>query len=489
MPNDCLEFKSRTDITNKHYFSFKLGPHSQFRLAMVGINTHLEQSIEEGFLDVNQLWLAKYIKAKPVENGVAEITAFFRIARRNEILNQQFIDSNMHLYQLNSDGRATHLVQKVVYGAEFIVSVKRNIRLNTGTRNDIENNIFQATREFFDKAVKSNWTAIDPPAQLANVSCSIMSSLQDGQVATLRQAAECLRDATKSIEDTKWRPVEIVLVHIPSQLETRLQLETIKLKKRGVYLDFSWISSKMRILSNHPTLQKIPPFKNIVNHFTILVKSFGRKLDEFHAHHVAASTVTDVVIREQQTFKNLLSMAMTWLIHLNKEVDCLHPILNSTRLPIIDIAEVKVRPFPKNVEQVKVFVLKVDYNEDQVMESLHKFIDDSSSLNFKRPYFSLVALAGEDYVREMSAKLTKFEAESSPNTSYLIGLVPLSSPLDNGAVNVLFTSAYKKKALLLKSAIPSLPPPLMPIFPSEPSGEPMQSPPNKKIRSTGGADF
>lgn len=212
------------------------------------------------------------------------------------------------------------MVHQVVYGADFIVSVKRNTHFNK----EIKDGFYKTCQAFFINAAKSNWTAIDPPAQLGNVFCSIMSNLQDGQTATtLRQVAECLRDAAKCIEDAKWRPVEIILLLIPSQLETRVQSDEIQLKKREML--FSRISTKICILFNNPTLQKIPPLKRIFGHFTVLLKLFGRKMDEFHARHV---TTADVVIREQ--FTNMLSMAINWLIHLNEEVDSLHPILNRT---------------------------------------------------------------------------------------------------------------------------------------------------------------
>ena len=44
---------------------------------LMGIDTHLEKSIEEGKLDMGQLWLANYLKAQPAGDNVAEVTAFF----------------------------------------------------------------------------------------------------------------------------------------------------------------------------------------------------------------------------------------------------------------------------------------------------------------------------------------------------------------------------------------------------------------------------
>ena len=405
---------------------------------LMGIDTHLEKSIEEGNLDVDHLWLANYLKAKPAGDNVAEVTAFFRIVRRIENINQQFIDRNMHQYQLESGSRATHLVQQVEYGAEFIVSLKRNFGLNTETTNSAIESLTLATREFFDKAVKSNWIAIDPLFQLANVSCSIMSSLRSELVikVTLRQAAECLRDATKCIEDANWRPVEIVLVHIPSQLETLIQTEKINKKKRDLLLTLNLMLSKSQTLSNHPVLKKVRCFKNIVDHFIVLMNSFLVKTEQFYSQHVAMYTPPSVVLKELESAHNLLNSAGNWLAQLGKEVDSLHPILNGIHLAVIevDLAEIKMSPFPANTDQVKVFVLKVDYKEDQVLNNLHKFTG-YSSFPCKRPFF-LVASAGAQGLKDVATKLARFanEAGSNPKGCYVIGLVPLDSQLNDGEI-------------------------------------------------------
>ena len=404
----------------------------------MGIDSHLEKSIEEGTLD--HLWLANYLKAKPAGHNEVKITAFFRIARRTEILNQQFIDRNMHRYQLESCGRATHLVQQVVYGADFIVSLKRDIDLNTETTNSAIESLTHASRTFFDNAIKSNWSAIDPPVQLANVDCTIMSSLRNELVitVTLQQAAECLRDATKCIEDAKWRPVEIVLFHIPSQLETRLQTETMKLKKRDLFLTMNWILTKSHTLSSHPVLDKIHCFKNILDHFIALMNSFLVKTEQLYSQHVAMSTAPSVVLRELVSIHNLLNSAGNWLVQFGKEVDSLHPILNGIHLAVIevDLAKIEISPFPANADHVKVFVLKVGYKEDQVLNNVHKFTG-YSSFPCKRPFFS-VASAGAQRLKDVATKLARFanEARSNPNGCYVIGLVPIDSQLNDGAVEV-----------------------------------------------------
>ena len=436
---NCLEFIQKSVITYQNVFPTRCSRILTF--ALMGIDAHLEKSIEEGALDVDHLWLANYLKAKPAGNGVAEITAFFRIVRRIENINQEFIDRNMHRYQLDSSGRATHLVQQVVYGADFIVSLKKDIDLNAETTNRAIERLTLASRTFFDNAIKSNWIAIDPPAQLANVSCFIITNLQDGQAVhvKLRQAAECLRDATKCIEDAKWRPVEIVLFHIPSQLETRLQTETMKWKKRDLFLTMNWILTKSHTLSNHPLLDQIRCFKNILDHFIVLANSFLVKTEQFYSQHVAMSTAPSVVLGELELNHNLLNSAGNWLAQFGKEVYSLHPILNGINLAVIevDLAKVQISPFPANADLVKMFVLKVGYKEDQVLNNLQKFTAGYSSFPCKRPFF-LVASAGAQRLKDVATKLARFanEARSNPNGCYVIGLVPIDSRLNDGAVEV-----------------------------------------------------
>ena len=487
VPQNYMEFTEMSEVRAMNIFPSRCL--RMFTFAMIGIDTHLEQSIEVGSLDFNQLWLSNYMKAKPMEEDETGITAFFRVARRTETLQQQFFDTNKYQFQLESGGRATHLVQQVVYGAEFIVCISKKIDLKTDSKNDIEDSFYKACRTFFDNAAKSNWTATDPPTQLENVSCSLMSSLQGGQAikSSLRHVVECLGYATKCTGDTKWLPVEISLFHIPSQLETRLQLEKITVKKRELYLNLSLISIRIRVLLNEPTLQKIPPFKKILTPFIVLLKSFGRKIAEFHAQHQAVFTVPHVVLREQQPIKIFLGNAINWLSNIHEQVQSLYPILKNSQLLMMDLAEIEALTFPTNVEEVKVFVLTVDYRPDQVMENLHKFIHNNSSSQFRHPIF-VAASAGTEYIKDIADKLVAFttEAKSNLKTANLIGLVPPGSPLKEGAVKVYCTAA-KKTTPLPGSTLPSAPPPLIPIFPtsSESSEEQVEvlyhGPPIKNI--------
>ena len=156
---------------------------------------------------------------------------------------------------------------------------------------------------------------------------------------------------------------------------------------------------------------------------------------------------------------------MRWMAQFNKEFRCLNLILADTNLAVMSLAEIQVLPFPKNMEKMKVFILKVDWKQDLLMESLHKFIDEGSSINFLMPFF-FIASHGKMRVKEVAAKLKSFsmEAKVVSKCSYMIGFVPLSSPLNDGSVKCFFPPVDASVPL-----IPSSPPPLIPISPTSSS--------------------
>ena len=63
------------------------------------------------------------------EKNVIQIDVYFRFERRTEkIVQEHFTHLKMYDYQLISGGqRATHLVEQVVYGAEFIFSMRKAV--------------------------------------------------------------------------------------------------------------------------------------------------------------------------------------------------------------------------------------------------------------------------------------------------------------------------------------------------------------------------
>jgi hypothetical protein len=129
---------------------------------MLNINAHLHDSIEKGCPDLKNPWFANYLTANVTEGEghVAQVTVFIRLTRRIETLHPQFISSRMYEYQFRSGGRATHLMEKVVYGAEMICSIEKLVDREKETKESVERNLYLAAKDYFDHAF-----GLDPACQ------------------------------------------------------------------------------------------------------------------------------------------------------------------------------------------------------------------------------------------------------------------------------------------------------------------------------------
>ena len=207
-----MEDKSETSI------SFVYQCSGNFRKHFVGINSHFRNSIEHGFLDGDKLWFSQYLKTHPTEDDVdlAEVSVLFRINRRAETLCLNYLQANMPTIQLATGGRATHIVDKVIYGAEIILSIKRDVILRRETKENVEDDIYEAAVTYFNEAINTDWSQLKLPPPLENVSCTIFSSIDLNIINrnSFIQTSNWLRDTIKD-PDNQWRPVDVVLHRLP----------------------------------------------------------------------------------------------------------------------------------------------------------------------------------------------------------------------------------------------------------------------------------
>ena len=431
---------------------------------MLGLNSHLEESIGKGVLDMSKFWVAEYLKASPkeTEDDGARVTAFLRVSQRSETIDQQFIDDNMTRYQLSSCGRATHLIDQVDFGVEFIFAMRRAVDLKTETKKSAESRILMESRQFFDQIVRSNWTDLKLPTELENVSCTVYSNV--GQVKKNFSIQQSVEWIVNSMKNDRWRPVSVRLRLIPEQIGFRLQMEKIVTKQREMELNLFRISTNSRILSKHTCLQKIPPLRNAFAQFQELLAPIHNKLEEFHTFHRANSTDPKQVIGHQEDIIKSLSNAMKWLLSLQQQVETLHLVLNDVDLTVLDMDEINSRPLSDCEHRIKVFVFKVNYEEDLLMKCLYKLLGDPSR-DVKLPVFSIVS-AEKERILSIGDDLTRFSRAACLSTdsdcSYQIGLVSSPSTLVDGS-SVVVVRPAKEKAIV--KPIPSMPPPLIPIFP------------------------
>ena len=185
------------------------------KFKLLGINSHFKQNIEKENLKLSQFWFAKYLHTSSSKDE-AEVTVFFRVFRRSETLDQGFLSSQMCQY--NSE--ATHLVQEVVYGTEILCSMSRAINKVHETKENAEKNIYLAAKRYFDRAIGPNSiNSCTPPAELNNVSCTVLSTLESGYntKGLFPLFSGWLQNIVNNENYTpqKWRAVEIVLRPFP----------------------------------------------------------------------------------------------------------------------------------------------------------------------------------------------------------------------------------------------------------------------------------
>jgi hypothetical protein len=106
---------------------------------------------------LDQLWFAEYLRTSQPKGVIASffdsreenVNFFFRVVRRIQTLHPELLDSKPNEFQLESANKATHLVEQVVYGAEFICSMqnipKKNDPVNAKRR------ICITTYEYFNQ--------------------------------------------------------------------------------------------------------------------------------------------------------------------------------------------------------------------------------------------------------------------------------------------------------------------------------------------------
>ena len=440
------------------------------RDSMLGIGAHFKQSIERGSLDINNLWLANYLNSSPTESEDegARVTVYIRVVQRTETIEQQFIDKNMCEYGLKSCGRATHLIEQVNFGAEFICCLRRNVDLTVETKTDAEDQIYWAAKIYFDHAVKTNWTEMEPPLELDNISCVLYNSLGLGQVLQrlqhpFRQSVDWLQKVLLYTNNkNNWRPVKITLRPIPEQLETLRQSERIVAKKLKMELNWCWIKEESRLLTKHPTLHRIPPFEKILTHFVNLLESLRCKIEQLHAFGKLDAANLKQIPTVQEPVKSLLLRVIDWVVCLRQEIEAFHLFLNGSHLAVLDMSEIESRPLTVSPSRADVFILHVDYKQDPVMEEIQTLLGYPSP-DVKRPFFPITT-AEKKRLDAVGDALRGFSKEarlnSNANHSYQIGLVPVFPAITEGSVKSISLPAMPSS---VPRNVSRSPPPLMPI--------------------------
>ena len=428
----------------------------KFKRYMLGIQAHLGDNIDNGCIDLDQLWFSNYLKPKKTENknDTTQVTVFLRVTRKTEALRPRVINSKMNEYRQEDGKRATHLVTEVVYGAELICSMQKSIVCELDNRECAEESFYLAVKAFFDETLrwKSSTTRCEPPAELHNVSCRIYSNLDTSQLKSTESFERFHAWLNKNIievEDDnseKWRPIEMNLQRIPDLIEARFLLERmqdIKLGRKRNKITWNKIKTRNNKIGNHKLINRIPPIKRILNQLYVLLNPLEQKIEEIYTKLIDHNCKSDEVYQRIKTITDLLDHINDWLICRQSELEMITTLLKGTQLDMFDMIEIENRKPSGNETRAEIFVLIVDYRQDQLMEEIQKMICTSEPVSYQLAVFPIFS-SGNERLANVSKALRKFSDKAiqklngPSHDSYQIGLVPVSSrKLNDGDIQII----------------------------------------------------
>ncbi len=425
----------------KHKYFFQLS--HQYKRHVLGINSHLDQSIEGGSIDFERLWFAGYLQRRSTQDedeNTAQVDVIFRIARRTVFFKQQHFDQlKMTEYQLSTGGKATHLVEKVVYGAELIISMRRSLDLKFESKASAEGNIYLSAKAFFQQIIDSKMYNDKQPIELDKINCTIFSSIDLRKVknGTFEESCKLLRDVINATNEEKWKPIEITLKNIPAQIEARIssdKMSDVDFEKERHLAMLKAIIKESNIISKHPSISRVPPFEKAMCQYLDLLAPFRKEIESFHSgFFVMEMQSPEQILSKMKPISDLLTDMNDWLIRLRKEIEIMCSLLSNTQLSMTDLEEIKSGVLSGKEKRTRVFILKMDYTQDPLIDRLAKFIGNQEP--FKLPVFWIVT-CGKHRIEHINRLLKTFNnlntSCSSLDNSYQIGLVPFSSSMKDG---------------------------------------------------------
>ncbi|KAK4030178.1 hypothetical protein OUZ56_023154 [Daphnia magna] len=439
VPNEC---KRISNAERKTTFSFFYQQPYKFKRHILGINSHLFQNIEKGLPDSHQPWFANYLNEKPNtddDEKEAQVTAFFRVERRTEILDRNFMRSKM--YQLRSGDRATHLVGDVIYGAELICSMRRPLNLERETKEGAEQSIYLAAKEYFNQTIdgKTPSMDLDLKAKLEKISFTVFSSLKPGEQTekSFSEFGEYLKKICCSDKDDyspKWKPIDLVLIFIPTQVEAQIwedRKSDFAFEMDGHRFKCTWIQKAISSISNHSHIDRFPRFKNVINQFQNLLQSFDRKIDEFCKPNEPCHPEDAL-----KKMSILLDDINDWLAQRAKEIEKFSSLTKGTQFDALDLEEIKHLMAEQDKKSVRVFHLKVEYEKDPVIDRILEVVGHQTTVA-PLPVFPFFSKEKEfrsvrSALKEFAKEFQQMDGSLQGDTSCYIGLVPVSSTISNG---------------------------------------------------------
>ncbi|KAI9550857.1 hypothetical protein GHT06_004667 [Daphnia sinensis] len=417
------------------------------KLHLLGINSHLLQNMKRGSVPGHQLWFDDYINTNSMDGDEehAQVTLLFRVVRRTETLDLDFLRSKIDDYQIiSADESATHVIDEVVYGAELICSMRKALDLSQETKESAEVSIYFAAKKYLDDTIGKS-TNLELPAELDQVSCTVLSSIEPGKKNEM--SFDSFNLYLQNLLNTgnnrqKWKPMEFRLQNMSVALiEAKLWSERkadIALEKEHHQVSIKWISKEMLDISNDPSLKRFPLLETFICYFRDLLPRFWKGIDE--AYETFEMLPEEKALEEMTYISDWLKRVMDLFACRRKDIREMCWLLKDTDLVLQDMQVIEAQMKTKDCKIAKLFVLNLEYKQVPIVNDIEELVGQQTSTAMLPvlPIFS----CEKEQIGCIRSVLSQFANEarlaklsSAHGTSYYVGLE--SSMLENGAVKIL----------------------------------------------------
>ncbi|XP_057365084.1 uncharacterized protein LOC130685825 [Daphnia carinata] len=419
VPNDR---KTISETAGKWTPSFFYQQPEKFKHSILGINSHLLQSINQGSVPGRQCWFADYLYTNSMDGDEkhAQVTLFFRVARRKETLDSDFLRSKIDDDRLKWT-TPTHMIDEVVYGVEVICSMRKTLNLSPETKPSAEFKIYLAAKKYFDETNMKS-TSAKLPFELHQVSCTVLSSIENGYKREMSFEAfiHYLQDLSSS--DTgniqkKWKPIEFLLRDIPAaRIEARMWSDRkgdIYLEKERHRVTSKWMTEEIRDISSDPSLKHFPHLATLFYNFQSLMAKFWKKVEEEYKIHETSSP--EKALEQMRSISNLLNTIIDLFAYRRVELEEIGWLLSGTSFKLLNSAEIEAQMASKDCKIAKQFVLKVEYIQDVLIRKLEESVGQQIS-NAVRPVLPIFSHE-KGLLQSVYTALRKFASEAERNVN------------------------------------------------------------------------
>lgn len=364
-------------------FEFFYQQPEKFKSLLLGINSRLPQNINKWSASNQRLWFSDYLNTNSMDGDErhAQVTLLFRVVRRTEVLDPDFLRSKIDDYQLKSgEMGASHVIDQVVYGVEVICSMRKALDSSQETKEATEVSMYLAAKTYLDETIMKSSTA-ELPVELDQVSLTCLSSLEPGKMYnpkfdSLNRYLQCLLNTEENrLVLVKWKPIDFLIRYIPfMKIEAGLWSDRktkIDLEKERHQVTKEWMMKYIHEISNNPLLKRFPLLEKHVCHFQHLVTHFWKKVKETYK---TCETLSPEKVLEKLLFiSDWLNKIIDWIAYRRKNIQEIGWLLSGTDFALLNSEEIEDQMTSKENKKAKLFILNVEYKHDPLIMSWRNY--------------------------------------------------------------------------------------------------------------------